>query len=77
MRTRISHTIQRRALTVTTLLLSLCQLAMARAEESAEGLNVPPERFTALFNGKSSSIPVEFRNIFITIMEFVAEHEKQ
>ena len=31
---------------------------------------------TALFNGKTSRMPVEFRNILTKIMEFVAEHEK-
>ena len=40
-------------MTATTLLLSLGQVAMAGAEESARELNLPPEGFTALFNGKN------------------------
>jgi len=39
-------------LTATTLLLSLGQAAVAGADESARELHLPPEGFTALFNGK-------------------------
>ena len=52
MRTRIFHTIGWRCLTATTLLVSLGQTAMTGAAEPAGGLNVPPEGFAALFNGK-------------------------
>ena len=52
MPTNISHTIGWRCLTATTLLLSLGQAAITGAEESTGKLNVPPEGFTALFNGK-------------------------
>ena len=52
MRTNICHTIGWRCLTATTLLLSLGQAVVAAAAEPPRELNVPPEGFTALFNGK-------------------------
>ncbi len=52
MQTNTSYTIRWGCFAAATLLLSLCQDPMARAEESARELNVPPEGFIALFNGK-------------------------
>ena len=55
MRTNPTHSTGRSCLTAATLLLLLCQAAIARAEESAGGLNVPPDGFAALFNGRDLS----------------------
>lgn len=52
MRTNTIHSARRPCLTAATLLLVLCPAAIARAEESTGGLNVPPPGFTTLFNGR-------------------------
>ena len=55
MRTNTIQSSGRPCLTAATLLLVLCPATIARAEESAGGLNVPPDGFRTLFNGQDLS----------------------